>query len=196
MTIGGRSVDSRIALVQSVGFARTGQVSQDCVRGGFPLRTPSCLPWKPRADVHAIPPTLRNAQRRPRQRAARLALCPIPHWHEERNERCYTSRLSPSSSPSKTPNNTSMKTRCGIRPSTAGSAVTIRELTNIDKVFDWAIVWGERRNAEATAAEETARATNGSGNGFDSNGCAYSVDQIEQIVREGAPPDANRTPQR
>ena len=69
---------------------------------------------------------------------------------------------------------------------------TIRELTNIDKVFDWAIVWGERRKAEAAAAEEAARATNG-GNGFNSDGCAYSIDQIEHFVREGAPPEANRS---
>ena len=69
---------------------------------------------------------------------------------------------------------------------------TVRELTNIDRVFDWAVIWGERRKAEAAAAEEAARATNG-GKGFNSDGCAYSVDQIEQFVREGAPPEANRS---
>ena len=69
---------------------------------------------------------------------------------------------------------------------------TIRELTNIDRVFDWAIVWGERRKAEAAAVEEAARAANG-GNGFDSSGCGYSVDEIERFVREGGPPEANRS---
>jgi len=69
---------------------------------------------------------------------------------------------------------------------------TIRELTNVDRVFDWAVIWGERRKAEAAAAEETARTTNG-GDGFNSDGCAYSIDQIEHLVREGAPPEANRS---
>jgi hypothetical protein len=61
---------------------------------------------------------------------------------------------------------------------------TIRELANIDRVIDWAVVWGERR--KAAAAEAAAPAT---GNGFNgsSNGSGYSVDQIEQIVRNGAP---------
>jgi hypothetical protein len=70
---------------------------------------------------------------------------------------------------------------------------TVRELTNIDRVFDWAVVWAERRKAEAAAAEEAARAANGGGNGFDSSGCGYSIDQIEQFVREGAPPEENRS---
>ena len=70
---------------------------------------------------------------------------------------------------------------------------TVRELTNIDRVFDWAIVWAERRKAEAAAAEEVARAANGGGNGFDGSGCGYSIDQIEQFVREGAPPEENRS---
>ena len=64
---------------------------------------------------------------------------------------------------------------------------TVRELTNIDRVFDWAVVWAERRKAEAAAAQEAVRAANGGGNGFDSSGCGYSIDQIEQFVREGAP---------
>ena len=69
---------------------------------------------------------------------------------------------------------------------------TVRELTNIDRVLDWAVIWGERRKAEAAAAEEAARATNG-GKSFNSDGCAYSIDQIEHFVREGAPPEANRS---
>ena len=63
----------------------------------------------------------------------------------------------------------------------------VRELSNIDKVFDWALVWGERR--KAAAAEQTASSK---GNGFDS-GCKYSIDDIEQIVREGASAGANRS---
>jgi len=63
----------------------------------------------------------------------------------------------------------------------------IRELSNIDKVFDWALVWGERR--KAAAAEQAPRG----GNGFDSSGCRYSIDEIEQIVREGPPAGANRS---
>src|SRR5262249_35599218 len=61
------------------------------------------------------------------------------------------------------------------------------QLANIDKVFDWAVVWGERR--KAAAAEQAPI----SGNGFDSSGCKYSIDQIEQIVREGPPAGANRS---
>src|SRR5262245_48938934 len=56
----------------------------------------------------------------------------------------------------------------------------IRELSNIDRVFDWALVWGERRKA----AEQKAPID---GNGFDSSGCKYSINDIEQIVREGPP---------
>jgi len=58
---------------------------------------------------------------------------------------------------------------------------TVRDLTNIDRVFDWALVWGQRRKAAA----QTSTQKDG-GNGFDSNGCSFSIDQIEQIVREGA----------
>jgi len=65
---------------------------------------------------------------------------------------------------------------------------TVQQLTNIDNVFDWAIVWGERRKA-AAEAEQAPHGTNG----FDSSGCKYSIDQIEQIVREGAPAGTNRS---
>src|SRR5262249_59667603 len=50
---------------------------------------------------------------------------------------------------------------------------TIRELPKIDKVFDWAIVWGEPRKAEAPAPEEAARATKG-GNGLYKASPAYT----------------------
>jgi hypothetical protein len=66
---------------------------------------------------------------------------------------------------------------------------TIRELANIDKVFDWALSWGDRRKA---AAAEQAVLIVGKGSGG-SDGCGYSVDQIEQIVRAGAPAGVNRS---
>ena len=65
---------------------------------------------------------------------------------------------------------------------------TVRDLTNIDRVFDWALVWGQRRKAAA----QTSTQKDG-GNGFDSNGCSFSIDQIEQIVREGAPAGSDRS---
>ena len=65
---------------------------------------------------------------------------------------------------------------------------TLRELTNIDKLLDWAVAWGERRRAAATSAEPV----NGNGS-FSSNGCGYSVDQIEHIVCAGPPQGANRS---
>ena len=61
---------------------------------------------------------------------------------------------------------------------------TIRELTNLDRAFDWAIVWGERR--KAAAAE--AAATQINGHGFNGGGPGHDIDHIEQIVREGARP--------
>src|SRR5215470_10415049 len=64
----------------------------------------------------------------------------------------------------------------------------IRELSNIDKVFDWALLWGERR--KAAAAQQTASSK---GNGFDSSGCKYPIEVIEQIAREGPPPGENRS---
>jgi AAA domain len=63
----------------------------------------------------------------------------------------------------------------------------IRQITSIDRVINWGLVWGERRKAAAVAPGPT------NGNGFDSSGCVYSIDQIEQIVREGAPIGANRS---
>jgi hypothetical protein len=65
---------------------------------------------------------------------------------------------------------------------------TIRELTSIDRVVDWGIVWGERRKAVATEAAVSINS-----NGFNGNGSGYGVDQIEQIVREGAPVGKNRS---
>jgi Protein of unknown function (DUF3987) len=65
---------------------------------------------------------------------------------------------------------------------------SIRELTNIDKVIEWAVIWGERRKAAAAAPAPKTNGFNGS-----SNGSGYSVDEIEQIVRAGAPDGANRS---
>jgi AAA domain len=64
---------------------------------------------------------------------------------------------------------------------------TIRELTGIDKILDWGVIWGERRKAAAAAAAPV------NGHTFNGNGSGYSVDQIEQIVRTGAPENANRS---
>src|SRR5262249_4714982 len=64
----------------------------------------------------------------------------------------------------------------------------IHELQTVDKVFAWALAWGERR--KATVAQEKVASK---GNGFDSRGCRYSIDEIEQFVREGAPAGANRS---
>ena len=55
-------------------------------------------------------------------------------------------------------------------------------------MIDWGVVWGERRKA---AAAEAAAPING--NGFNGDGSGYSIDQIEQIVRAGAPAGANRS---
>ena len=64
---------------------------------------------------------------------------------------------------------------------------TIRELTSIDKVLDWGVIWGERRKAAAAAAAPV------NGHSFNGSGSGHSVDQIEQIVRKGAPAGANRS---
>ena len=59
----------------------------------------------------------------------------------------------------------------------------LRELTNIDKAFDWAIVWGERRKA---AAAEAAAAAQINGHSFNGGGPGHDVEHIERMVREGA----------
>jgi AAA domain len=63
---------------------------------------------------------------------------------------------------------------------------SIREFTSIDKVLDWAVIWGERRKAAAAQAESISVGFGGGSNG-------YSVEQIEEIVRAGAPEGANRS---
>jgi hypothetical protein len=63
---------------------------------------------------------------------------------------------------------------------------SIRELTNIDHMLDWAVVWGERRRSAAQAAEPASTGFNGGGNG-------YSIDQIEDLVRSGPTDGANRS---
>ena len=52
------------------------------------------------------------------------------------------------------------------------------------------MVWGERRKA---AAAEAAAPISGNGFNGSGNGSGYSIDQIEQIVRDGAPAGANRS---
>lgn len=70
----------------------------------------------------------------------------------------------------------------------------VRQLTGIDPLIDWAVIWGERRKAEASAAAAAAKGNGfNSGNGFNGSGCGYSIDEIEQIVRTGAPAGENRS---
>ena len=64
----------------------------------------------------------------------------------------------------------------------------IHELTSIDQTLDWAVIWGERRKAAAAPLPCTANGFAGNGGGRD-----YNVDQIEQIVRTGAPVGDNRS---
>jgi hypothetical protein len=65
---------------------------------------------------------------------------------------------------------------------------TVRELTNIDSCIDWGVIWGERRKAAATNTPiVNSHRLNGNG------GSKYSIDEIEQIVRDGAPTGVNRS---
>jgi len=64
----------------------------------------------------------------------------------------------------------------------------ICELGNINNVIKWGLVWGERRKA-AAAQEKVASKEND----FVSRGCRYSIEEAEQIVREGAPTGTNRS---
>ncbi len=64
----------------------------------------------------------------------------------------------------------------------------IKKFGRIDKLIGWGITWGERRKAAAQAAAPIV-----GGNGFDSSGSKYSIEQIEDIVRTGAPAGADRS---
>jgi AAA domain len=66
---------------------------------------------------------------------------------------------------------------------------TIRELTSLDRAFDWAMTWAERRKA---AAAEVA-ATQINNHSFNVSGSGHDIDRIEQIVRGGASDGANRS---
>jgi hypothetical protein len=55
-------------------------------------------------------------------------------------------------------------------------------------VIDWGLVWGERR--KVAAAQTAAPAESHSFNG---GGSKYSIDEIEQIVRDGPPAGTNRS---
>jgi AAA domain/IclR helix-turn-helix domain len=65
---------------------------------------------------------------------------------------------------------------------------TVPAFTNIDKVVDWGIIWGERRKAAAIKAAAPINGFNGRG-----NGCSYGIDEIEQIVQTGAPAGSDRS---
>ena len=64
----------------------------------------------------------------------------------------------------------------------------VRELTNIDRTLDWAVIWGGRRKAAAAPPPSLSKSLNGNG-----AGCGYSIDEIERIVRSGAPAGDNRS---
>ena len=70
---------------------------------------------------------------------------------------------------------------------TGSTLNTVQGLTGIDKVLDWGVIWGERRKAAAT------HTTAINGHHFNGNGSGYGIDEIEQIVRCGAPEGANRS---
>ena len=65
---------------------------------------------------------------------------------------------------------------------------SVKVLVNVDRGFNWGIVWGERRKA---AEAETAAKSQFNGHSF--NGGGHNVEHIDQIVREGAPVGANRS---
>jgi Protein of unknown function (DUF3987) len=61
-----------------------------------------------------------------------------------------------------------------------------RALGNIDRLLNGAVPWAQRRRA-AIAPTPVARSNGGGG------GLPYTIDEIEQIVRNGAPDGANRS---
>ena len=56
------------------------------------------------------------------------------------------------------------------------------------RAIDRGIVWGERRKAAATEAAAPINSI-----GFDGSGSQYNIDQIDRMVREGAPAHGNRS---
>ena len=66
----------------------------------------------------------------------------------------------------------------------------IPELTNIDRVIDWGLKWGEAHKA---AEAEVSPGGLGRPNGSNGNGSKYSIDEIELIVRTGVPAGGNRS---
>ena len=56
------------------------------------------------------------------------------------------------------------------------------ELRNIDKAIEWGVKQGEKHKEEAREEKQRERA----GNGHDHSGGRDSIDEIDQIVREGA----------
>ena len=73
---------------------------------------------------------------------------------------------------------------------TGNRITSVRELANVDRAFDWAITWGERRKAAAAEAEAATQQING--HAFNGGG-GHDVDDIERIVREGVSDGANRS---
>ena len=60
-----------------------------------------------------------------------------------------------------------------------------RSLGNIDRLMDWCVFFGEKHKPVSVATAAPFR--------FNGNGSSYSIDEIEQIVRNGAPEDGNRS---